>query len=140
MVVALVCSIVIMQKNKMNVQEYELSIEVTVKKGYILSGQSMYTGDNVLIGVYVEKAFLSSGAIAIFQRYHRSENVTFSGVKEISIHMKNGKVYNLWYDCEDKTVSYNEQTDEAVTYILFAETIPLKKIEAIEIEGQKFEI
>ncbi|USF29864.1 hypothetical protein [Clostridium sp. MD294] len=129
-----------MQKNKMNVQEYELSIEVTVKKGYILSGQSMYTGDNVLIGVYVEKAFLSSGAIAIFQRYHRSENVTFSGVKEISIHMKNGKVYNLWYDCEDKTVSYNEQTDEAVTYILFAETIPLKKIEAIEIEGQKFEI
>ena len=129
-----------MQKNKTNVQEYEPSIEVTVKKGYILSGQSMYTGDNVPIGVYVEKAFLSSGAIAIFQRYHRSENVTFSGVKEISIHMKNGKVYNLWYDCEDKTVSYNEQTDEAVTYILFAETIPLKKIEAIEIEGQKFEI
>ncbi len=140
MVIILVCSVVIVQKNKTNAQEYEPSIEVIVKKGYVLSGESVYTGDAVPVGVYVEKALLSSGAIAIFQRYHQSEDITFSGAKEISIHMKNGKTYDLWYDCQDKTISYNEKTDEAVTYILFSETISLKKIEAIEIEGQKFEI
>lgn len=139
-VIVLVCFVTIIQKNRTYTQEYEPSIEITTKKSCILFGQSAITGDNVPVGVYIEKVLLSSGAIAVFQKYHRSEEVSFSGVKEISVHMKNGKVYDLWQDCQEKSISYNEQTDEAVTYILFSKTIPLKKIEAVEIAGQKFEI
>ena len=138
-IVLLLCSVAIIQKNKTTTQ-YEPSIEVAIEQNYTLSGKSDFTGEDIPIEVFIKKAVLSSGAIAIFQNYQEAEDVSFSGVKDIVIHVKNGKVYNLWNDCKDKSVSYNKETNEAVTYILFSKTIPLKNIEAIEVSWQKFEI
>lgn len=138
-IVLLLCSVAIIQKNKTTTQ-YEPSIEVAIEQNYTLSGKSDFTGEDVPIEVFIKKTVLSSGAVAIFQNYQKAEDVNFSGVKDIVIYTKNGKMYHLWNDCKDKSVSYSNQTNEAVTYILFSKTIPLKKIEAIEVAGQKFEI
>ena len=134
------CATLLYKRHKGATLAYEPSLEVAIDTNFTLQGQDDIMGYDIPVAVSVKKAVISSGAIALFQNYYNTEDTSFLGVKDIVIHMKNGKTYDLWDNCEEKSVSYEEETGDAVTYILFDKALSLNKIESLEIAGQEFAV
>lgn len=105
-----------------------------------IKGQNKTTGEEVQIEAFVEKAVLRSGSLAVFYQFERPEDILTSGVKEIEVVMKNGETFDLWNECDNISVSYDKETKEAVTYIIFPESRMVQDVEKIKVHDTSVEV
>ena len=54
--------------------------------------------------------------------------------------MKNGETYDLWNECDDKTMSYDEQEKKATTYIVFSKPLVLQEVEKIKVYDKYLDV
>lgn len=83
---------------------------------------------------------LNSDSIAIFYQFEKSEDIVTSGIKDIEVVMKNGETYDLWNECDDKTMSYDEQEKKATTYIVFSKPLVLQEVEKIKVYDKYLDV
>lgn len=105
-----------------------------------IKGQNKSTGEEVQIETFVEKVVLNSDSIAIFYQFEKSEDIVTSGIKDIEVVMKNGETYDLWNECDDKTMSYDEQEKKATTYIVFSKPLVLQEVEKIKVYDKYLDV
>ena len=105
-----------------------------------IKGQNKSTGEEVQIETFDEKVVLNSDSIAIFYQFEKSEDIVTSGIKDIEVVMKNGETYDLWNECDDKTMSYDEQEKKATTYIVFSKPLVLQEVEKIKVYDKYLDV
>lgn len=98
-----------------------------------LRGENKSTGAEVQIEASVEKVVFNSESIAIFYQFEKPENIITSGINDIEVVMKNGEIYDLWKECEDKSMSYDKEMKAAVTYVVFSKPLILEEVEKIKV-------
>lgn len=101
-----------------------------------VAGENTETGENIQMQATVGKVIVQPESMVIYYQFEKPKNIVTSGIKDIAVVMKNGKKYDLWTDSEDKSMSYDKERNEAVTYIVFSEPLTLQDVERIKVADQ----
>lgn len=105
-----------------------------------IAGENTETAEKVQMQVSADKVVFQPESLAIYYQFEKPEHIVTSGINDIAIVMKNGEEYDLWKDCEDKSMSYDKERNEAVTYIVFSEPLALQDVEKIKVADQYLEV
>lgn len=134
-VIGFLCFINLYEKNE-NEQSFADAKTLQLNEEIDIAGQNTSTGEEVKINATVERVLLHSESIAIYYQFDKPENFVTSGINDIEVVMKNGEICDLWNECEGKSMSYDKERKEAVTYIAFSESLPLQEIEKIKVANK----